>query len=86
VKIEEQDEMSEPVMTAEPVAASPAAVAEPAPAAAHEEPLFTDQELLELDADDSDAGRSLGKMLASFFLYTVIVMLGVAWWTVSRQH
>jgi hypothetical protein len=79
--------MSEPVLT-EPVIAlpvAPAAVAVPLPAA-EEAPLFTQQEILQLDADDSDAGRSLGKMLGSFFLYTVLVMLIVAWWTVRRNH
>jgi hypothetical protein len=85
--------MSEPVATAEPAIHAPAtispetatAVAVPLPGAP-EESLFTDQEIKELDADDGDAGRSLGKMLASFFLYTVIVMLLVALWTVRRNH
>jgi hypothetical protein len=85
--------MSEPVATVESAIHAPAttspetatAVAVPLPAAA-EEPLFSDQEIKELDADDSDAGRSLGKMLASFFLYTVIVMLLVALWTVRSNH
>jgi hypothetical protein len=85
--------MSEPVAIVEPAIAAPAitspetatAVAVPLPAAA-EDPLFTQQEILALDADDGDAGRSIGKMLASFFLYTVCVMLIVAWWTVRRNH
>jgi hypothetical protein len=45
------------------------------------EPLFSDAELEQLDADDADAGRVLGKLLSSFFLYTVLAMTGVAWWT-----
>jgi len=45
------------------------------------EALFTEAELAQLDADDEDAGRALGKMLSSFFLYTVVAMSLVAWWT-----
>jgi hypothetical protein len=51
--------------------------------AAHSEPgtLFTDQQIEQFEEDDGDAGRAIGKMLATFFLYTVIVMSLVAWWT-----
>jgi hypothetical protein len=42
---------------------------------------FTEQEIEQFDADDGDAGRALGKMLATFFLYTVVVMTGVGCWT-----
>ncbi len=45
------------------------------------EDLFTDAELEQLDADDANAGRVLGKLLSSFFLYTVLAMSLVAWWT-----
>lgn len=45
---------------------------------------FTEQQIDQFDADDGDAGRAIGKMLATFFLYTVIVMSGVAWWTFRR--
>lgn len=45
------------------------------------EELFTDSELEQLDADDADAGRVLGKLLSTFFLYTVLAMSLVAWWT-----
>ena len=34
--------------------------------------------------DDSTAGTAIGKMLALFFLYTVIVMSLSAWWTFSQ--
>jgi hypothetical protein len=49
----------------------------------HVEPgaLFTDQQIEQFEEDDGDAGRAIGKMLATFFLYTVIAMSGVAWWT-----
>lgn len=43
--------------------------------------LFTRRELQQFDADDVMAGGTIGKMLALFFLYTVIVMSVVAWWT-----
>jgi hypothetical protein len=43
--------------------------------------LFNRQEVAQFDADDVTAGRAIGKMLAIFFLYTVIAMSIVAWWT-----
>jgi hypothetical protein len=45
---------------------------------------FTERQIDQFDADDGDAGRAIGKMLATFFLYTVIVMLGVGYWTFKR--
>ena len=45
---------------------------------------FTGQQIDQFDADDGDAGRAIGKMLALFFLYTVIVMSGVGYWTFKR--
>ena len=50
------------------------------------ERLFTERQIEQFDADDGDAGRALGKMLATFFLYTVVVMLIVAWWTFTRKN
>lgn len=81
--------MSEQVPAAEHAAeshvpsAAPVAATLAAPVAVAEEP-FTEQQIDQFDADDGDAGRAIGKMLATFFLYTVIVMLGVAWWTFTR--
>jgi hypothetical protein len=46
---------------------------------------FDERQIEQFDADDGDAARAIGKMLASFFLYTVIVMSLVAWWTLSRR-
>jgi hypothetical protein len=43
--------------------------------------LFNHQERAQFDLDDVAAGRAIGKMLGLFFLYTVIVMSAVAWWT-----
>ena len=44
-------------------------------------PLFNQAEIEQFDADDTVAGRAIGKMLSWFFLYTVIVMSLAAWWT-----
>jgi hypothetical protein len=46
-----------------------------------DKPLFTDEELKQFDADDTQVGGAIGKMLALFFLYTVFAMSIVAWWT-----
>ncbi len=42
---------------------------------------FDQKQIAEFDADDVTAGRAIGKMLAFFFLYTVIVMAIAALWT-----
>ncbi|MEX0702064.1 MAG: hypothetical protein WD069_08205 [Planctomycetales bacterium] len=52
------------------------------PAAAPADPFHRD-DLALFDADDTSAGSHIGKMLAFFFLYTVIVMTIVAWWTLA---
>lgn len=44
-------------------------------------PKFDEYEIEEFEADDNQAGSAIGKMLALFFLYTVIVMALAAWWT-----
>jgi hypothetical protein len=46
---------------------------------------FSEQQVEQFEEDDGDAGRAIGKMLAIFFLYTVIAMSGVAWWTFHHQ-
>ncbi len=73
--------MSELVQPAEHAAEA----ASPQAALAVEAP-FTEEQIEQFDADDTVAGRSIGKMLAMFFLYTVIVMLIVAWWTFTRHN
>ena len=45
------------------------------------EPLFQEAELEQFDADDTEAGAAIGKMLSFFFLYTIVVMSIAAWWT-----
>ncbi len=56
----------------------------PSTAAAIPELPFTARQIDQFDDDDRDAGRAIGKMLALFFLYTVIVMSLVAYWTFFR--
>jgi hypothetical protein len=56
----------------------------PAAAVATPELPFSERQIDQFDADDGDAGRAIGKMLALFFLYTIIAMSGVAWWTYHR--
>ena len=46
-----------------------------------EEPLFTSSELREFSESDEEAGRRIGKILATLFIYTVIAMSIVIWWT-----
>lgn len=43
--------------------------------------LFTDEELMQFEADDQSAGSSIAKILATLFVYTVLAMLIVGWWT-----
>jgi hypothetical protein len=50
------------------------------------ETLFEPDEFAQFDRDDTAAGSHIGKMLALFFLYTVIVMALVAWWTYRAVH
>lgn len=54
-----------------------------AAATATEEPLFTAVEVEQFEADDVVAGSAIGKMLSILFLYTVLVMSFVGWWTYS---
>ena len=47
---------------------------------------FSPDDLKQFDADDAEAGRAIGKMLAIFFFYTVVVMSlsGLwTWWALS---
>ena len=50
----------------------------------HSEPhesLFSPAELQQFEADDVTAGSAIGKMLSWLFLYTVVAMSIVSWWT-----
>lgn len=48
------------------------------------EPLFTRDEIAQFDEDDAIAGRNIGKMLATIFLYTAFAMTFAAYWTYSN--
>ena len=43
--------------------------------------LFSREELREFAAGDSDAGRHIAKILCALFVYPLIVMAVVIWWT-----
>lgn len=42
---------------------------------------FDNAEIREFDAADHAAGRTIGKMLSILFIYTIIAMSLVSWWT-----
>ena len=42
---------------------------------------FSNEELGQFKADDIQAGRTIGKLLSTLFIYTVIIMSVVIWWT-----
>ncbi len=46
-------------------------------------PLFSEFEIEEFAADDVVAGKAIGQMLSLLFLYTVLAMALVSWWTFS---
>lgn len=43
--------------------------------------IFSHEERRQFAMDDADAGRHIGKILASLFVYTLIAMSVVTWWT-----
>ena len=45
------------------------------------EPLFAKEELEQFEQEDIAAGRHITKMLALLFIYTVVAMSIVSWWT-----
>ena len=46
-----------------------------------ESELFSREELRQFADDDSQAGRQIGAILCSLFIYPLVVMTGVIWWT-----
>jgi hypothetical protein len=48
-----------------------------------DEDLFSRDDVKEFASADVEAGSAIGKMLSFFFLYTVLAMGLVAWWTYS---
>lgn len=53
-------------------------------AATSDDTLFTPVEIEQFEADDVVAGSAIGKMLSILFLYTVLVMSFVAYWTYAQ--
>jgi hypothetical protein len=49
--------------------------------AVDEKPLFSPVEVEQFESDDVTAGKAIGQMLSLLFLYTVIAMSLVSWWT-----
>ncbi|MFT5327245.1 MAG: hypothetical protein ACI8P0_005134 [Planctomycetaceae bacterium] len=47
------------------------------------DPLFTREELRQFEAADTEAGRRIGKILTSLFVYTLIAMTVVIWWSLQ---
>ncbi|APZ92549.1 hypothetical protein [Fuerstiella marisgermanici] len=46
-----------------------------------DKPLFSAVEVEQFEADDVVAGSAIGRMLSFLFLYTVLAMTFVVWWT-----
>lgn len=51
-----------------------------------DDPLFSAVEIEQFEADDVQAGAAIGKMLSILFLYTVLVMTFVGWWTYKSNE
>jgi hypothetical protein len=47
------------------------------------EPLFTREDLRQFESDDTEAGRRIGKILTTLFIYTLIAMSIVIWWSLK---
>lgn len=66
--------MSEPTATSNPESTNPPT---------NPDELFHKSDLTFFDSEDGHAGSVIGKMLSLFFLYTVLAMAIVAYWTFS---
>ncbi|MDA1163253.1 MAG: hypothetical protein O3B13_09140 [Planctomycetota bacterium] len=51
------------------------------PSAVAPEPLFSKADIREFESEDSSAGRIICKMLSILFIYTLIAMSIVSYWT-----
>jgi hypothetical protein len=45
--------------------------------------LFSREEIRQFDLDDVEAGRRIGKILTTLFVYTLVAMSIVIWWSLS---
>lgn len=50
-----------------------------------ESALFSAVEVEQFEAADVEAGKAIGQMLSSLFLYTVVAMALVTWWTFRAE-
>ena len=50
------------------------------------EPLFSREELRQFESDDAEAGRRIGKILTTLFVYTLVAMSIVIWWTLKTVN
>lgn len=50
------------------------------------EPLFSREEIRQFDSDDAEAGRRIGKILTTLFVYTLLAMSVVIWWTLKTVN
>jgi hypothetical protein len=57
------------------------AVIDPEKPAPHPEEPFTPDEIQQFDDDDVFAGRAICKMLSTLFVYTLVAMSFVSYWT-----
>ena len=46
---------------------------------------FSAEDVAGFEADDISAGRAIGKLLSILFIYTVIAMSIVAFWTAAKS-
>lgn len=70
--------LDRPVQSSTPVS-DPTFEPDQAPEAEVE--LFTPAERRQFEADDEEAARNIGKILTTLFVYTLIAMSVVTWWT-----
>jgi hypothetical protein len=47
------------------------------------EPLFSRADVRQFDSDDAEAMRRIGKILTTLFIYTLVAMSIVIWWSLS---
>jgi hypothetical protein len=70
-------ELVDPIVEARILA--PETLAEPG--TANQASVFTNAEWEQFREEDNSAGQAIGKILVTLFLYTVIIMSLVSWWT-----
>lgn len=46
---------------------------------------FTPEDRVEFDATDRHVGKAVGLLLGGFFFISVVLMIGVNWWTLEYR-